>query len=300
MVLKRTDGDGITKRKGKIVSWVGKTISIETPTGIRKTDSDRLIRIETAWDPAYKTGEKFLAANDIRNATEQFLSAVDGEQRQWMKNIVLAKLLECSLAQGAWDESAAAFLNINQTDPQSRFLHLIPLVWTSSRPPQASLKLAKQWIESSDPNVKLLGASWLLETERDQATEVMRELSQHRDPRIAALATGQLWRRERVAIGEKRVVQRVKKVLAMPASCRAGAWYQIALTRSRDENDSSRRKAVIDWIRIVSNEPQQRGLCAASLYQSNQVLKQLGRTKDAARLLLELKEKFGDSTWANE
>ena len=300
LVLNRTDGNGITKKKGEIVSWTGTTIAIKTATGVKEVDSDRLVRVETDWSPDFLAGDKSLAAGDRSGASELFVAAFTGEDRGWMRNIIHAKRIECAIALGAWSDAGASFLSIIATDPNSRFLHLIPLAWTSNGPPKSARDQAQQWISSSEPAIALLGASWLLESDRDAAKEVLQKLARDFNPRIAALATGQLWRLDRIAIDPKRIAQRIQKVRSMPELCRAGGWYQIAINQSRGNDDGSRRKAVINWFHIVSNDRWQRELCAASLYQASETLKQMGRTTDAARLLQELKEKFGDSTWAIE
>ena len=41
----------------------------------------------------------------------------------------------------------------------------------------------------------LLGGSWLLATKRTEATAVLEEIAKSNDPRLAGLATIQLWRK---------------------------------------------------------------------------------------------------------
>ncbi len=300
LVLNRTDGTGVTKKKGEVVSWTGTTIAIQTAVGLKEIDSDRLVRLETDWDPGFAAGDKALAAGDVVTASESFAAAFEGEDRVWMRNIIHAKGIECAVATDSWSTAGASFISIIATDPQTRFLHMAPLAWTSNRPPASAIDQAQQWISSSEPAIALLGASWLLDSDREPAKEVLEKLSRDIDPRIAALATGQLWRLDRVALKPKRMEQRIKKVSGMPELCRAGAWYQIASNQSRSNDEAQRKRAIANWIRIISNDPWQRELSAASLYQASVAMKQMGRTTDAARLLQELKEKFGDSTWANE
>jgi tetratricopeptide (TPR) repeat protein len=300
--LRRTDGNGETNRKGEILNWTGSTISIKGSSGVKEVDAGRLIRIETAWDPNYENGVAALAKYDYPEASQMFESALDGEQRSWMQNILHAKLLQCFLATENFGRAAEQFLNIVNDDPQSRFLNLIPLVWTSSRPDSLQLKRAKVWLRSNEPAIQLLGASWLLtESDNSEALKTLDTLTSDFDPTIKSLATAQLWRLDKVVADEKRIDLRIAEVKRMPESIRGGPWYLIAESQSRLKLYD---KAVVNFMRIPINDPQQGGLAAAALYQAAWILQnkqqQNKQQQNKAQTLRnELKEKFGDTVWAN-
>ena len=92
--LKKSSGDGEVKRKGQVVSWVGDVISIKGKTGVKEFDTDRLIRIETAWHGGYKDGNRLLDQYRYDEAIIQFNSALENEPREWMQNLSLIHISE--------------------------------------------------------------------------------------------------------------------------------------------------------------------------------------------------------------
>jgi len=190
-----------------------------------------------------------------------------------MQNIVYAKLVQCYLAQEDFGNAASHFLKVIDDDPQSRFRHLVPLVWTSSRPNNQQLKKAQYWLESDEPMIALMGASWLLaDQNNEKAKPKMEKLARDFDPVIASLAKAQLWRLDTVAVDKKRLAIRIQQTELMPEKV---------------------------FMRIPVNDPQQGSLAAASLYQIAWLLKSTNREQESQALRNELKEKFGDTVWAN-
>lgn len=295
--LEKANGDGETKRKGEIVNWIGDRISVKGKAGLKEFDTERLIRIETAWHGGYEEGNRLLAQYRYNSSINQFNTALDSEPRPWMQNIVFAKLVQCYLAKEDFGNAASHFLEVIDDDPQSRFRHLAPLVWTSSRPTKQQLKKAEVWLESNEPMIALIGASWLLaDKTKQKARQKMESLARDFDPVIASLAKAQTWRLDTVPPDEKRMAIRIQQVQAMPEEVRCGAWYLIAESQSKSKREND---AIVNYMRIPINDPQQGGLAAASLYQTAWLLKNTNREKQSQALRNELKEKFGDTIWAN-
>ena len=293
--LKKSSGDGEVKRKGQVVSWVGDVISIKGKTGVKEFDTDRLIRIETAWHGGYKDGNRLLDQYRYDEAIIQFNSALENEPREWMQNIVFAKLVQCYLAKEDFGKAASHFLNVIDDDPQSRFRHLVPLVWTSSRPSTQQLKTGEALLESAEPMIAMMGASWLLKSNQ-KANQKMEKLARDFDPMVASLAKTQLWRLDNVPLNDKRLAIRIQQAEAMPEKIRCGAWYLIAEAQSKLKQED---EAIVNFMRIPINDPQQGGLAAAAIYQTAWLLKKTDRKQQAQALRNELKEKFGDTIWAN-
>ena len=295
--LQKSSSDGEAKRKGQIVSWIGDTISIKGKTGVKDFDTDRLIRIETAWHGGYEDGNRLLDQYQYSAAIDQFNSALESEPREWMQNIVFAKLVQCYLAKEDFGNAASHFLNVIDDDPQSRFRHLVPLVWTSSRPNTQELKKANALLESNEPMIALMGASWLLADKSNQkARQKMEKLARDFDPVIASLAKAQLWRLESAPMNDKRLAIRIQQVSKMPEEIRCGAWYLNAEAQTKLKQEDA---AIVNYMRIPINDPQQGGLSAAAIYQAAWLLKKTNRQQQAQALRNELKEKFGDTIWAN-
>lgn len=293
--LEKSSGDGETKRKGEIVKWEGDRISIKGKTGVKTFDSNLLVRIETAWHPGFDAGKKLQAAFRYDDAITQLESALENEPRSWMQNIVHAKLVECHLAKEDFGNAARHFLKTIDDDPQSRFRHLAPLVWTSSRPDQQQLKRAESLMSSADPMIALLGASWFLNgSDGEKAKSKMEMLARDFDPVVASMAKAQLWRLDKLPPNEKRMAVRIEQTWAMPEEVRCGAWYQIAQAQSKSKMPD---EAIVNFMRIPINDAGQGALSAAALYQAASLLEKKNALQSQA-LRKELKEKFGDTVWA--
>ena len=293
LVLEK-NGGGESSRKGEIVQWSGDTISIKGKTGVKDFDTSRMVRFETAWHPGYQEGKQLQADYRYAAAINQYATAIENEPREWMQNIVHARACECFMAIENFDGAASQFLQLIDDDPQSRFRHLVPLVWTSSRPKKNELTKAQGWLESAEPMLALLGASWLLDAS-PEAQKKMQQLSRDFDPTVAALATAQLWRLEKVAPNEKRLALRIDQTRAMPEKVRCGAWYLIAEAQA---NTTKSDEAIVNFMRIVSNDPQQGLLVPAALYQAAWMLGKTNLGQQSQAMRNELKEKFGDTIWA--
>ncbi|QEG24602.1 tetratricopeptide repeat protein [Mariniblastus fucicola] len=295
--LKKTNAPGESKRKGEIVNWVGDTISIKGKSGVKDFDTDQLIRFETAWHGGYEDGKRLLEEYRYDAAVDQFASALESEPRAWMQNIVDAKLVECFLAKDDFGNAARHFLRVIDDDPQSRFRHLAPLVWTSSKPNRQQLQKAEVWLESREPMIAMLGASWMLADQSNKkAKQKMERLTRDFDPVVASLAKAQVWRLDSVAPDAKRLELRIELVRSMPKEVRCGAWYLIAEAQSKSKQED---EAIVNFMRIPINDPQQGGLAAAALYQTAWLLKNTNREQQSQSLRNELKEKFGGTVWAN-
>jgi len=129
----------------------------------------------------------------------------------------------------------------------------------------------------------------------EKADQKMQTLSRGLDPTVASLATAQLWRLEKVAPNAKRLALRGDKIKAMPEKVRCGAWYRLA----EDQAElGQQEQAIVNYMRIVANDPQQGTLVAASLYQIAWLLEKTNRSQQSQAMRKELKEKFGDTIWA--
>ena len=201
--------------------------------------------------------------------------------------------------------AAQSFFRLVSNDPQSRFLHLAPLPWETGKSggnvPSAAQ--AQKWLEAggragSDlAAVSLVGASWLMTSQPQDARPVLEELATDLDPTISALAVGQLWRQQKTAINAKRLTVWRRRLEIMPKPASAGPLYTVALATSQASlNDLALR----DFMRIVILHPEQEIIAAPALYRAASLLHNEGRTEVAASLVEELKSKYPQSPWARE
>lgn len=293
IVVHRSDSGQTVRREGTIVAWSGLTLRLEQSGRTRDFDGTNVIAIETQWPVGYQQGLSALARRDYASALSSFSDAVAKEQRPWAKNIIRSKQLTCQLATEQLPAAAQTFFQIIATDPQSRFAPMCPLRWTANQ--TGMNRSAADWINSDEPIVQLLGASWLIGTDRKTARPVLEDLTRDIDPTVAGLAVGQLWNARQTKMTAAEIDVWLKKVETMPIPVRAGAHFAIAGAQSRSGLTDA---AIASYMRIAILYPDQSLISAPALYQAATLLHNTGRSDSALRLMAELKTKYGASNWS--
>jgi hypothetical protein len=110
---------------------------------------------------------------------------------------------------------------------------------------------AAEWLQRTEPEMQLLGASWLLGSEQNGvALDVLKRLSSHESPLVSHYAQSQLWRS--VPPSEVESTYFGKWVAlrdAMPLSLQSGPTM---LLGHRLEQSGAWELAVAEWLRIAS------------------------------------------------
>ncbi|MFK7766857.1 MAG: tol-pal system YbgF family protein [Mariniblastus sp.] len=294
---KQSDGssNGTIKRKGTIVEWRGLSLTIDSSGTEREIDNDEIVQIQTTWSEEFTAGQKLFQNGQAKEAATKLQAALSKETRAWAKRIIRAELVEalCSIEQ----HSAAAehFLLILQDDPNTRFIHLAPLVWTGAG--TALNRPAQQWIQSNNPTIQLMGASWLLVgADRQNAINVLDELTRDIDPNIQSLAIAQLWR-SRSTTNAKQTAVWQNIVDKMPRAIRAGPYLVLANAQSKAGQN---RQATLNLMRVPILYPDQRSLSAAALYHAGKLLRSSNDPSSADTVFGELKTRFPQTVWAQQ
>ena len=293
IVVHQSQTGPAVRREGKIVAWSGLTLRLEQSGRTRDFDGGEVVAIETQWPDGYEEGLNELAQRDFAAAAHSFSGALTKEQRPWAKNIIRSKLLACQLATEQLPSAAQTFFQIVATDPQSRFAPLCPLRWTGNQ--TGMNQSAADWINSDEPIVQLLGASWLIGTDRKTARPVLEELTRDIDPTVAGLAVAQLWNARQAKMTAAEIDVWLKKVETMPVPVRGGAHFAIAATQSRSGFTDA---AITSYMRVAILHPEQPLISAPALYQAATLLHNTGRGDSALRLMAELQTKHPASNWS--
>ena len=295
VVTRKPGAEKKVKRKGKIIDWLGATLTIESTGRQREIDNDHIVEVQTAWEEHYQAGLKELHQGRAKLAIEQFGYAMQKEKRPWARRIIRSSLIKAYLAVDQPADAVGQFLEIVAEDPQTRFLDLAPLPWAGSG--TALVQQAEKWIKVREPIVQLMGASWLLAgAQRNVATKKLEELSRDIDPRIRSLAIAQLWR-TRTNVSPKQTEVWEGLVEKMPRQFRAGPLFVLAGAQA---NCQKTDLALINYMRIPILHPQQRALAAAALYRSAGLLHNKGDAKQSKALLNELLTKYPETIWAQQ
>jgi TolA-binding protein len=293
IVIHQSDSKTTVPREGTIIAWSGLTLRLEQSGRTRDFDGRTVTAIQTQWPDGYQQGLNELQRQDYTSASNSFSNALAAEQRPWAKNIIRSKLLACHLATESLTSAAQTFFEIIATDPQSRFAPMCPLRWTGND--TGMNRSAADWINSDQPIVQLLGASWLIGTDSKTARPVLEALTRDIDPTVAGLAVAQLWNARQKKMTAAQIDVWLKKVPTVPIPVRAGAHFAIAAAQSRSGLIDA---AVTHYMRVAILYPDQPLISAPALYQAATLLHNTGRSDDAQRLITELRTKYGASHWS--
>ena len=292
-IVHQSENGRAVRREGMIIAWSGLTLRLQQSGRTRDFDGAEVIAIETRWPNGYEQGLQELARRDYASALSSFSEALVQEQRPWAKNIIRSKRLACLLAAEELPAAAQTFFEIIAADPQSRFAPMCPLRWTGNQ--SGMNKMAADWINSDEPIVQLLGASWLIGTDAKTARPVLEELTRDIDPTVAGLAVGQLWNARQTKMTAAEIDVWRKKIETMPIPARAGARFAIAAAQSRSGFTEA---AITSYMRVAILHPDQPLISAPALYQSAALLHNTGHSDSASRLMIELKSKYPASNWS--
>ena len=302
VVISANNSKGQISREGTIVDWKGSSLTISSNGREREVDNERIIEVQTQWDKNYLAGKSSLAEHRFESAIAEFQLAVKAEKRPWAKRLIQARMLEALLATQNHVEAIRQFLIITREDPQTRFFHLIPLSWTQSSLQTAStVNVAKRLANSKDVIAQLIAASWMINDaldpkSRSRAKALLETLANDIEPRIAQLATMQLWRFELMSVDESTIRSWEKRVSGFEATIRGGGRWLIAEAKNRLRKSD---EAAIQFLSLPILHPEQHGLLPQCLYQAGTIL-QSNRPAESQIIFNELVTKYPKTPWAKQ
>ncbi|MDZ4685602.1 MAG: hypothetical protein SH850_11105 [Planctomycetaceae bacterium] len=182
---------------GRIVDYTGRELTLETGVGagIKRFPRAEVVAVTTPYREAHQRGLTLLAEGKPKEADAAFEAALDDETRAWVRRSLLAGQVNCAWWTGDYSRAASRFLPIAESDPETWYFGLMPLVWTEDVPASAKLSDARAWLRSPNSVARLLGASWLLTgTDRIAAEKVLSDLASDTNRSVQRLAQAQLWR----------------------------------------------------------------------------------------------------------
>lgn len=288
----------ILKRRGEIKSWEGGSLTFESNGRTDSISNDTIVQIQTTWSADCLNGRQLLESRQFAAAIEPLAKAAAAETRPWAAAMIRADLVRSLSAIGNDFDALQQFLLILSQDPETRWMEFAPLAWEGGLVDSPMAALAQKCLDSKQPNLQLLGASWLLGTpQRGAAVEVLKKLKQDIRPEVAHLASAQLWRTELPQANEKEVESWARQVERMPESLRAGPLLLVGLANQRLKQTD---RAMLSWMEIAILHADNYRLAALGLARSAAVLSEQGKTEAAKRIWIELTQRFAGTQWATE
>ncbi len=290
-------GEGQFRVKGTIVEFTGTAIRLRSDSGAEHTyPAERVLDIATQWTADHQAARAARDAGQFARAVEQYRRAVNQETRTWARRTILAELVWCYRALGQLDAAGEAFLLLVSSDPATRDFDSIPLAWTATE--GVSPQRAREWLARADsPAARLLGASYLMTTERAAALAALAELSGHEDARIAALAEAQAWRAVAFRAEPAQTALWQQKIETMPESLRGGPYFVLGQALAAQKQHDA---AALTLLRVPILHGRDRQLAAAALVLAGAALAEAAQPDEARRLFQEVCDRYPPSRWQSE
>lgn len=294
-ILSATQSTRITI-KGFIADYTGETLSIRTgPMAVLKTfPTAEVLSVETDYLPAHSRGLELFAARQYRDAEAQFTAALEDEERTWVRRELLASLVKCALAEDDLRKAALRFAPLVESDPQTRYWGLIPLIWDADAVEMPGEADARTVLLAGGRVAPLIAASWNLfrEGQRSPAAEAeLQKLASDANVRVQRMAQMQLWRlrlaTQSVSSDELRRWESDADDLPFPM--RAGAHVLIGQAAWQQKDAF---KAAAEWMWLPLHHPELTGLAAWSQWRAAEALQSAGETTSATRLSREIPQRF--------
>lgn len=304
-ILLQQPGGSRFPMNGSIEDYTGRELSFKTKPNepVRRYPRADVIEVVTEYTPHHERGRVLFASGKIAEAKTELSSALDEEDRPWVRREILATQIKCLLWTGDYHSAISRFLAIVRSDPETFHYSLIPLNWTEDQP-TANLRFdTRDWIGVSEPPLsRLIAASWLL-TVPDGAVEAeqtLKGLARESDVRIQRLAQMQLWRlklKREDRVDPEEISRWEQFVEGLPIELRGGAYFVIGQAwKQRQEHERAARLYL--WLPLVFDSD--RWLSSRACFEAAESLNETGDRTQASQLYSEVVFRYGDTSWGKK
>jgi tetratricopeptide (TPR) repeat protein len=248
----------------------------------------------------HDAGLLLLAEGNWEKALTALDSAAQTEQRDWVQREVQASAAATLLALKRHTEVIERIEKIAESDPDTRHVGLLPLVWDERLPPEERFQSPPSDMKSPSLIRRLTAASSLLQNPRHEtaAIGVLTELRKCEHPRIQELAEIQLWRLEILKPEELRksdVRFRQLRTTDFDQQIRGAAEF-VTGRALMQQFDFDAAALCLMWMPAMT--PADRATAAASLNDAAVALTKSGQIAAAAQVRQELLSRFPETSTA--
>lgn len=280
--------------RGTIVDYSGAELRLRLPTGQEsRYEGAQVLEVRYTRSAEQESGDEARRRHAWQEAIDHYLRAAQSEQRGWVRRQLLVEMAPCYANLGDVVRAGDAFQLVVQSDPATPYYDRIPLQWTVQVGAPEVQRRAAEWLGAEQGAVRLLGASWLLGTSRnDDAVGALRGLLNDADGRTLALAEAQLWRTRLVVADAAEVERWWEATRRLPESLRGGPDYLVGLALAR-LGDS--RRSARSLLRAPIHHPESAALASESLLAAAGQLTKIGEVEEARGLYTELLQGYPDT-----
>ncbi|TWT58087.1 hypothetical protein KOR42_14580 [Thalassoglobus neptunius] len=279
---------------GEVLDSTGEELRLRPSGGIPQSiPADRVVEIETHYDPSHLKGIEFFQNDQLQEAEEAFRAALKREPREWVDRELLAWLTRSYLREGQLTAALQSFRELVSSDPLTRHWGLAPLEWSSRQVSGGLRQAAKPLVVESRATDRLLGASLLMfdPIAGPAARAELNDLARNTNPRISKLARSQLWRLT-LSTGEvtqNRLINWQDDIDALPVGLRAGPQFLLA---KGYEQIGLPRLAAAEYLKLTILYSEHEVLTAAATLEAARLIGETGLTQEADLLYRELLARF--------
>ena len=304
-ILIQQPGGSRFPMSGYVEDYTGREVSFKTKPNetVRRYPRADVIEVITEYTPHHERGRVLFAAGKIAEAKGELVSALNEEDRPWVRREILATQVKCFVWSGDYYGAVSRFLPIVRSDPETFHYGLVPLNWTEDQPAGNLRFDAREWIGSNElPLSRLIGASWLLTVPDGaiEAEQALKRLAREPDVRIQRLAQMQLWRwklkrEDRVDPGE--ITRWEQFVEGLPTELRGGSYFVIGQAWKRRQEHERAARAFL-WLPLVFDAD--RWLSSRACFEAAESLCEAGDRSQAIQLYSEVVFRYGDTPWGKK
>lgn len=294
IVIRSGDSQRTLAIPGVIEDFAGHSVVLRR--GGNAVEVFRLSRIESIQfvkSASYEDGLRHLQNQEWPQAAAALKIAESTEPREWVVREIRASLAEALRAAARFEECVDVVEKIHESDPNTRHLNLMPLVWDERLPPEQRYSGKPEDLKSASLLRQLVTASALLHdpVHETAAAGVLQMLKTGPRAALQQLAETQLWRLrllhpETIRASETALWK--QRVRDFDKCQRSGPEFIIgrALLALHDYDNAC---TSLLWMPLVAPlDPPTTDACTKEALTA---LRQSGRTEDAAQLQLQLERK---------
>lgn len=249
----------------------------------RSIPAAQIVRIEPRWRSEAAADARQLARErKYREVIEAVPEALKSGLPRWQQQLLLADLVVAAEALGNRRTAGVLFLNLSASDPAPFLYGVMPLCWSGDEPDPVLKAEAEKWLGSSQEAAQLLGASWLLATEKGaEAASKLTALKASSHHVLAHFAVVQAWRvvPPPEVLGKLGEWFEFRERLVQPLQLGPTEVIAERLMRAGESE-----LAIGQWMRIAAVHGDRYHRAAQALEAAAMQLRRLGREDEALRV----------------
>lgn len=269
---------------GTIEELAGESVFLRTRGTLRSVPLRDVRQLRFSRPDGYDEGLLRLAADDWRGAVEHLTAALALESRPWVLREIRAEIASCRRSLAEWELCVREVEEILATDPDSRHVLRLPLVWDERLPVPERYPERPDELTEKSPARRLTAASALLSNPQHAAAAeaALRDLRRNGRGGLVRAAELQLWRVLLAQPQKLRLsdVEQWQERLGEFSRAFRGPGELLSGRAFRLLGDADRAAASLLWMPLAA--PLDPATRRAALQEAAEVLEESGRTTDAA------------------